>query len=448
MKKLSLLLVFSLMFLFSAIAQENAETTSNATNSAGKNWFIGAGVRGNVWGNDNGMNVIKVWQKPALGGELFVGKWVSNVVGLRLFADGGTIHPFFLPEPGLVMTHMEDIKYISGRLDFMLNLTNLFRSNRSDRFYNLIPYIGPGYYHTLSYKNPVHPKGDSKKDNSLVVGGGLLNTFRLSHHVSLYVNLGVDMMDADVDGSSGDNLFKAPSKYNGLFAGSLGLIYNFGKAAKKEIVPPPAPVVQEVPKYVLTVVNGRGSGSYEAGTVVNITANSCAPGTQTFNGWMGDVNKLANANSVNTTFTVGNSNATVTAICKDLPPAPAPVPAPVSLDPVFFRLDKSIIDPDQESKVKAAADFLNANPNTKLSVVGYADAQTANPKYNMALSQRRTQAVAKLLVTKYKVDSSRLILDWKGDTVAPFQSTVIRKDKETKGTVNSNEKNRVVMFSK
>jgi len=440
MKKLSLLLVFSVVFLFSAVAQENKDTSSSGT-SDGKNWFIGAGVRGNVWVNDNASTLIRVFEKPSLGGEAFVGKWFSNVVGLRLFVDGGTAHPFFYPQPQLTMTHMEDIKYLSGRLDFMLNFTNLFRSNKTDRFYNLIPYIGPGYFHTLSSSNMV----GNPKDNSIVVGVGLLNTFRLSKHLNLYANLGFDAMDAAIDGSHGDKFFKSPSKYDGLFAGSLGLVYNFGKTVKQEIVPPP--VVQEVPQYALTIVNGKGSGSYVAGTVVNIAAN-CASATQTFDRWTGDVNNVSNTNSANTTFTMGNSNATVTAMCKDLPPkVEPPKPAPVALDPVFFRLDKSIIDPDQESKVKAAADFLNANPNAKLNVVGYADAQTANPKYNLALSQRRTQAVAKLLVTKYNVDSSRLILDWKGDTVQPFAVSTIRKNKETKETVNTNEKNRVVMFS-
>ena len=431
MKRLSLLLVFSFMLLFSAVAQEN---NAGIVNPDGKNWFLGAGVRGNVFVNDNGANYLKTWGKPSLGGEVFVGKWFSHKVGARLFVDGGALHPFFT-ENNVPLGRMEDQKYLAGRVDFMLNFTNLFRSWKPNRFYNLIPYIGPGYAHTLSRTNA--PNTNSV-DNSIVVGGGLLNTFRLSSHVSLYANLGLDALDAGFDGykqSSGTKLFKAPSKYNAIASGSIGLIYNFGKAVKQEVVTPPV-VQQEAPKYALTVENGKGSGSYEAGTVVNIAANSCSD-TQTFDRWTGaDANKVANANSANTTITMGSSAASITAMCKNLPPkvepAPAPKPVPVSLDPVFFRLDKSVIDKAQEGKVKAAADFLAANPNAKLNVVGYADVKTGHPKYNLSLSQRRTKAVAKQLVTKYKIDSSRLVLDWKGDTVQPFAD---------------NDKNRVVMFS-
>jgi len=446
MKRLSLFLAFSFMLLFSAVAQQN---NAGIVNPDGKNWFLGAGVRGNVFVNDNGSNYLKVWEKPSLGGEVFVGKWFSHKVGARLFVDGGTLHPFFTYN-SVPYSRMEDQKYLSGRVDFMLNLTNVFRSWKPNRFYNLIPYIGPGYSHTLS-RSANAPYFNSV-DNSLTVGGGLLNTFRLSSHVNLYVNLGLDALDAGFDGykvTDGAKLFKAPAKYNAIASGSIGLIYNFGKAAKKEIVPPP-PVVQEAPKYALTVVNGKGSGSYEAGTVVNIAANNCAPDTQTFDRWTGDgANKVANENNPNTTITMGNSATTVTAMCKNLPPKPAPVPAPapVSLDPVFFRLDKATIDPDQESKVKAAADYLNANPNAKLNVVGNADHQTGNAKHNQNLSVKRVNAVADMLATKYNINRSRLILDPRGDTNPPFpQVTTVRKNRVTKETPNSNEMNRVVIF--
>jgi len=446
MKRLSLLLVFSFMLLFSAIAQDNA----GIVNPDGKNWFIGAGVRGNVWVNENGHKYLKVWEKPSLGGELFVGKWFSHKVGARLFVDGGTLHPFFTANR-VPLALMEDQKYLAGRVDFMLNFTNLFRSWKPDRFYNLIPYIGPGYAHTLS--TSANSLYYNRVDNSIMVGAGLLNTFRLSSHVNLYANLGLDVMDAGFDGwkePSGAKLFKAPSKYNGIASGSIGLIYNFGKAVKKEIVPPP-PVVQEVPKYALTVVNGKGSGSYEAGTVVNIAAANCAPDTQTFGGWTGsDANKVANANNANTTITMGSSDATVTATCKNLPPKPAPVvapaPAPVSLESVFFRLDKSIVDADQVSKIKAAADYLNANPTVKLVVGGNADSQTGNTKHNLDLSKRRVNAVIDMLVNKYNIDRSRLLPDPRGDQQPPFPVTSVRKNRVTKETPNSNEMNRVVIF--
>ncbi len=62
--------------------------------------------------------------------------------------------------------------------------------------------------------------------------------------------------------------------------------------------------------YTLTVMNGTGSGSYAAGTVVNIGANP-PPAGQQFQSWSGAT--VANANSSTTTLTMTAANTTVTA---------------------------------------------------------------------------------------------------------------------------------------
>jgi len=69
--------------------------------------------------------------------------------------------------------------------------------------------------------------------------------------------------------------------------------------------------------YALTINNGTGSGSYTAGTMVNISANA-APSGQTFDKWTGDISNVADVNAANTTFTMGSFDATVTATYKDL----------------------------------------------------------------------------------------------------------------------------------
>ncbi len=62
--------------------------------------------------------------------------------------------------------------------------------------------------------------------------------------------------------------------------------------------------------YPLTVVNGSGSGSYAAGTVVNITANA-APSGQVFSSWTGAT--VASASSASTTIAMPAAATTVTA---------------------------------------------------------------------------------------------------------------------------------------
>ena len=63
-------------------------------------------------------------------------------------------------------------------------------------------------------------------------------------------------------------------------------------------------------KYALTVVNGSGSGSYAAGTVVTITANA-PPSGQSFVNWTGAT--VANPSAATTTLTMPAANTTVTA---------------------------------------------------------------------------------------------------------------------------------------
>ena len=65
-----------------------------------------------------------------------------------------------------------------------------------------------------------------------------------------------------------------------------------------------------IPTYSLTVVNGTGSGTYAAGTIVNIKANT-APSGQTFQNWTGAT--VANATSATTTLTMPAANTAVTA---------------------------------------------------------------------------------------------------------------------------------------
>jgi len=65
-----------------------------------------------------------------------------------------------------------------------------------------------------------------------------------------------------------------------------------------------------VPTHTLTVVNGIGSGTYAAGTVVNITANG-APASQQFQGWTGAT--VGNSTAASTTLTMPAANTTVTA---------------------------------------------------------------------------------------------------------------------------------------
>ncbi len=71
------------------------------------------------------------------------------------------------------------------------------------------------------------------------------------------------------------------------------------------------------PTFDLTVNSGSGDGSYEAGEIVNISANA-APSGQEFDQWTGSVANVADVNDPTTTVTMPSSNITVTATYKDI----------------------------------------------------------------------------------------------------------------------------------
>jgi OOP family OmpA-OmpF porin len=74
---------------------------------------------------------------------------------------------------------------------------------------------------------------------------------------------------------------------------------------------------------------------------------------------------------------------------------------------INFAVDSSVIDAEFFSEVEKVANFLNDNPLTRAVIEGHTDSD-GSEEYNRALSQRRAQAIARLIVAKYNVDAIRL----------------------------------------
>jgi len=87
---------------------------------------------------------------------------------------------------------------------------------------------------------------------------------------------------------------------------------------------------------------------------------------------------------------------------------------------VFFQINKTAIAKSEAGKVQEVAEYLNANPNAKVEVTGYADIGTGNPTINKRLSKLRAESVFNALTKQYKIDASRIKVDYKGDTIQPF----------------------------
>jgi len=94
-------------------------------------------------------------------------------------------------------------------------------------------------------------------------------------------------------------------------------------------------------------------------------------------------------------------------------------PEPLRRD-VFFVINSSRIDRTETQKILDVVNYLNANPNAKVTVTGYADKGTGNAQINKRLGENRAKVVTDRLVKQYKIDPSRIITDSKGDTEQPF----------------------------
>jgi len=79
----------------------------------------------------------------------------------------------------------------------------------------------------------------------------------------------------------------------------------------------------------------------------------------------------------------------------------------VAIYGIYFDFNKADVKPESGSTLKEITKLLQENPKLKLYVVGHTD-NVGDFNYNMKLSQARAEAVVKELVSKHKVDSTRL----------------------------------------
>ena len=88
---------------------------------------------------------------------------------------------------------------------------------------------------------------------------------------------------------------------------------------------------------------------------------------------------------------------------------------------VFFAINSSKIRTAEEQKIEKLAEFMKNHAECKVTICGYADKQTGNADINMRLSKKRAENVATQL-KEMGIDSQRITVDYKGDTVQPFST--------------------------
>ncbi|UII33169.1 OmpA family protein [Fulvivirga ulvae] len=87
----------------------------------------------------------------------------------------------------------------------------------------------------------------------------------------------------------------------------------------------------------------------------------------------------------------------------------------IALYGIYFNTDKSNVKTESYPLIGEIAKMLNDNPAIKILIEGHTDSQ-GDDNYNLSLSQKRAEEVAKILTTEYKVSSTQLESKGYGET--------------------------------
>ena len=309
--------------------------------------------------------------------QLGIGYQFSPVFGMRLQANGwqskGGWNGYKATKDGTPYTADYKFKYVAPGLDFMFNLSNLFCGWNPNRVFNVAAFVGGGANFAWGNDEVNEIAANIKDQHNYLLeylwDGTKVRPFgRAGIDLEFKVSKSVSIM---LEGNANITSDKYNSKKAGnadwYFNALAGLRINLGKSHTKTEPVKEAPV--PVQEYVKP--EPKPQPKVEEKKVEEIRRD------------------------------------------------------------VFFVINSNKIASNEESKIKEVVDFLNANPDAKVVVTGYADAGTGNDRINDAISAKRAAAVVKALKEKYGIEESRITEDSKGARVQPF---------------SENDKNRVTIM--
>lgn len=366
MKVKAILLALLSGFVFSAAAQEYQPQVGFSTekgyktnfkkNKAGDNWFISiAGGASMLFGDENGN--ANFGDRLNFAPQFSFGKWFNPYLGFRTQLNGGVIHGF----EGRNAEVMQHNKYMAAHIDFLWDVTNFWAPYNEKKVFRLIPWVGLGYAQRFKTTESV----ERSRTESPTLNAGILTAFRLSNRVDLNVELQGSLLNEQFNRVSMHHLC------DGLVQLSAGLTFKLGKTNFE--------VLEPMDYDLLNDLNGQINRLRVENDELSKRPVSCPECKET-------VEEIVN-NVVDNV--------------------------------VFFRLNSSKIDKNQQINIYNTAEFIKAN-NTPIKVIGFADKKTGKADYNMQLSEKRAKAVAKELIDKYGISSSQITVEWKGCEEQPY----------------------------
>lgn len=385
--KIALALVLAAGSLLSAAAQENGNRDANnkivrgpyETNRFFDNIFLGAAGGINIYQGEND-SYGSSSERMAAALDLYVGKWLTPSVGLRLGYSGlnakgwGTAGAPYLKNylGNGIFREKFGISYLHA--DVMWNLSNAISGYKETRIWNIIPTVGFGWART--YGNDTHR-------NELAAHIGILNTFRLCDLVDLTLEGRQMFVNQRLDGVA------RCGRFEGMTSITVGLSFKLNRRGFKRVQAP------DYSSYIDRIAAlERDKAALDNANVRLADENA------------------ALRNRKPEVVTVNTASETTKA-------------TPVAL---FFGLGKATLD----KKELANLDFYVKNAiavdkNKTFTLIGSADKATGSAAVNQRLSEQRMQYVYDLLVNKYGVAADRLVKKAEGDSNNRFSDPELNR---------------------
>lgn len=345
---------------------------SVSTRTFWSNWFVSAGVDFNaVYSSQDHLHNKNPFStdRGTFGFNVAVGKWFTPGIGLRTKFNGAWTKRV------LSANNHHTFHYWNMHEDVMLNLSNLLMGYKEQRVWNLIPYVGVGVARNMS-------------DNQYSFSGnvGLLNNFRVSKRMQIFLDLSFTTVDGSFDHAPADpwaatgNL--SMRHWDKHFGASVGITYNIGKPGWEKT--PDVTALMAMNKEQMDALNAS-------------------------------LREQQNENARLREMLNTQSKPQPTALEKEV------VVLAGTSQSVFFNIGSSRIASRKDLvNVKEVAEYAKQHHRC-IVVTGYADSKTGDAHYNQQLSERRARVVADELV-KMGVPAENIIVEAKGgvNMISPF----------------------------
>jgi len=362
-----------------AMEETSVETITSIKPDFKSNWFISVAGGAQVFFGDHDRQA-KFGDRLAPAFDVAVGKWFSPVIGTRIMWSGlsakGATQTWNKPNGGFYNTgegvpgkYTHDYGYLAKskfnfftlHADMMFDFTNLFCGYKSNRVYNVAPYIGVGWAHV-----------SSKPHKEAIVGNvGVFNSFHLGKGFDINIDLRADFMEDAFDGETGD----------------IGLDMNLSLSAGVTYCFAPRGWEKKVSsKVVEKVVYDNDAVNALRAQVADLIAEN-------------ERLEKEKAGAAKHTV-VSNVNGNYL---------------------IYFPINESTLSNADRAQLDNVADMIKASePGTRFALVGYADKYTGNAEINTELSRKRAESVRDYLVKEFKIPADRLEISWKGGVGSMF----------------------------